>query len=410
MSLLFRTHLKLAKASIKNNRGRSFLTCLGIAIGVASIVLILSLMGSISNLIKDEIAEIGSDLIVVRPVSSKNAVTDIVKEFTSINSFEQSSLSLSDVDAISKIQGVDNVAPIALATSTISSEKNNLSAVQTLGTTADFTKIEPLALKYGSFMTEYSTEKTVVLGYTLSLELFNTVNSTIGRTVEVMGEKYIVIGVLEKIDKTINFDNIDLDNTLIMDISTLNALHGSVQIQQINIKAENTDSLQTVSKYIESTLAEKKFSDKTFSVAYGDAISHPASSMFNMVSGILTIVAAISLIVGGIGVMNIMLVSVAERTHEIGIRKAVGASSANILSQFLFESLILSFLGGILGLILGYVLALAISALTSFAPFISWQIIIITFLVTVVIGILFGIYPALKAALHNPIDSLKHYR
>ena len=129
-----------------------------------------------------------------------------------------------------------------------------------------------------------------------------------------------------------------------------------------------------------------------------------------IVSGMLTLVAAISLIVGGIGVMNIMLVSVSERNHEIGVRKAVGASSRNILMQFIFEALILSLLGGILGLALGYFLAFIISTVTPFAPYISWEILLITFLTTLIVGILFGIYPALKAATKNPIDSLKHYR
>jgi len=124
----------------------------------------------------------------------------------------------------------------------------------------------------------------------------------------------------------------------------------------------------------------------------------------------LTMVAGISLIVGGIGVMNIMLVSVAERTHEIGIRKAVGASGRNILAQFLFESLILSIMGGFLGLALGYVLAFFVSIITPFTPYISWQILAMTFGVSVGVGVLFGIYPAIKAAAKNPIESLKHYR
>jgi ABC-type antimicrobial peptide transport system permease subunit len=124
----------------------------------------------------------------------------------------------------------------------------------------------------------------------------------------------------------------------------------------------------------------------------------------------LTLVAAISLVVGGIGVMNIMLVSVAERTHEIGIRKAVGASGQNILLQFLFEALILSLLGGFMGLILGYILAFFVSIVTPFAPFISWQILLVTFGTALLVGVIFGIYPALKAASKNPIESLKHYR
>lgn len=410
MASLFKTHLHLAKTSIKENRTRSFLTCLGIAIGVASIILILSLMGSISNLIKNEASEIGSDLIVVRPNSSKDSITNIISEFTSANTFEQSSLSLSDVSAISEMDDVSAVAPIATSTNTVGSEKNTFASVQILGTTPDFIKIEPLALRFGTFFNNGNKEHGVVLGHMLSLAMFNTVNSTVGKTVTIMGEKFMVVGVLEEVDKSVNFDNIDFDNALIMDIDALNKINGSVQIQQINIKAANTDSLATISDNIETELKKSKFGDENFTVAYGDEITHPASGLFLIVSGILTLVAAISLIVGGIGVMNIMLVSVAERTHEIGIRKAVGASSHNIMSQFLFEALILSILGGFFGLVLGYVLAFLLSIITPFAPHISWEILAITFLTTIIVGVIFGIYPAIKAASKDPIESLKHYR
>ena len=195
-----------------------------------------------------------------------------------------------------------------------------------------------------------------------------------------------------------------------MDINVLDKLTGSTQIQQINVKAENTDVLASLSENIKEKLIESKSGDMNFTVAYGDEITHPASNLLNIVSGMLALVAGISLVVGGIGVMNIMLVSVAERTHEIGIRKAVGASAYNILMQFMFESLILCVLGGFLGIVLGYILAFFVSIITPFTPYISWQILVITLLTTILVGILFGIYPALKAASRNPIDSLKHYR
>jgi putative ABC transport system permease protein len=410
MTVLIRVHYRLAKDAIKKNRTRSFLTCLGIAIGVASIILILSLMGSISNLVKDETKAIGDDLIVVRPTSTKDSVTNIVEELTSANSFQTSNLTLSDIDTISRVDNVSCASPVALSTNTIISEKNTITSVPVLGTNQDFTNIEPLTLKYGTFITDNNKTNSVVLGYTLSLSLFNTINSTVGKSVTIMGEKFVVVGVLDKIDQSINFYNTDLDNTLIIDVESLEKITGSIQIQQINIKANNTDSLGAISTNINNALTENKSGDKNFLVSYGDDITHPASSLFTIVSGMLAIVAAISLIVGGIGVMNIMLVSVAERDHEIGIRKAVGASSNNILVQFLFESLILSITGGIFGLILGYILSFLISIITPFAPFISWEIIAITFLTTIAIGIVFGIYPALKAASKNPIDSLKHYR
>ena len=136
---------------------------------------------------------------------------------------------------------------------------------------------------------------------------------------------------------------------------------------------------------------------------------HPAGSLLSIVSGMLTLVASISLVVGGIGIMNIMLVSVSERTREIGIRKSVGASSGNILLQFLFESIILSITGGIFGFVLGYIGAFVISLMTPFAPHISWQIVGITSAVSFTVGILFGIYPAIKAANKDPITSLKYY-
>ena len=410
MALLLRTHYKLAKTSIKENRGRSFLTCLGIAIGVASIILILSLMGSISNLITNEINSIGADLIVIRPASVKDPLTDIVEELTSANTFQKSNLSINDIETISKIEGVVATAPIAIAANTVGSEKNTLNAVPILGTNLDFVKIESLPTRYGAFLNENNIENGVVLGHTLSLSLFNTINSTVGKMVTIMGEKFMVVGVLDEIDKSINFDNIDFDNALIMNIDILDRVTGSIQIQQINIKATNTDSLATVADGIKTQLREQKSGDDSFTVAYGDDITHPASSILTIVSGMLAIVAAISLIVGGIGVMNIMLVSVAERNHEIGVRKAVGASSRNILMQFLFEALILSILGGIFGLVLGYILAFLLSTITPFPPYISWQIVAVTFLTTIIIGIIFGIYPAVKAASKNPIDSLKHYR
>lgn len=409
MALLFRTHLRLACTSIKENRTRSFLTCLGIAIGIASIILILSLTGSVSNLIADEVSDIGSDLIVVRPSTTKDSVTTIVEELTSSNSFQKSNLSILDTETISKIENVTAVAPIAVAHSTLAEGDNKVESATILGTTPDFINIESLTFKYGSFITDKNKENTVVVGHMLSLLLFNTSNP-VGRTLDFHGQKFMVIGILEDNDDTINFDNVDFNNALIMDINQLNKLAGSLQIQQLNVRVATTSDLETVASNIRTALIDSKSGDTNFTVSYGDSITHPASSLLNIISGMLAIVASISLVVGGIGVMNIMLVSVAERTHEIGIRKAVGASSGNILAQFILESLILSILGGFLGVVLGYILAFFASAFVPFTPYISWQIIAITLCTTIIVGIIFGIYPALKAASKNPIESLKHYR
>lgn len=406
---LFRTHLQLARASVRENRTRSFLTCLGIAIGIASIILILSLTGSISRLISNEIYDIGADLIVVRPSSSKDEITSIVEELTSANSFQTSTLGLADVATIKQLDSVLAAAPIAVSTSTLMTDDNTIASATVLGTTPDFFTIEPLTLRAGTYLTDKNKDTSIVLGHTASLYLFNTSNS-VGKTLDFHGTKFIVVGVLERIDESVNFDNVNFDEAVFMDINSLQNAVGSVQVQQINVKISNLNALAETSSQITSALINGNSGDTNFSVAYGDDITHPASALLNIVSGALAAVAGISLVVGGIGVMNIMLVSVAERTHEIGIRKAVGASSSNILMQFLLEALILSILGGVLGVVLGYLLAFLVGVITPFTPYISWEILVITFFVTIAVGLVFGIYPALKAAHKNPIDSLKHYR
>lgn len=408
MSMLLKTHFKLAKASIRENRTRSFLTCLGIAIGVASIILILSLMGSVSQLVAKQVKSMGADLIVVRPTVKKDKVAGIVEELTASSSFQKSNLSLKDVETIEKLKNVSAVAPIALSTNKVMTGQNAVDAVTVLGTNADFIKIQPLALRYGPFITEEG-ENTAVVGHMLSLKLFNTTNP-VSKTLMVMGEKFIVTGVLSQTEESINLNNVDFDNALIVNAKAMEKAGGAVQVQQINVKAKNVESLAGVAEKIEGELVAQKQGDNNFAVMYGDKITHPANKLFLVVSGMLALVAGISLVVGGIGVMNIMLVSVAERTHEIGIRKSVGASGQNILMQFLFEALILTLLGGVMGLVLGYTLAFFISIMTPFQPYISLEILVATFLTAFVVGIVFGIYPALKAAAKNPIESLKHYR
>ena len=409
MLALTKTHIRLARTAIKENRTRSFLTCLGIAIGVASIILILSLMGSISRLVSNQVKSIGADLIVVRPSTNKDVMNDIISEFTSTNTYQKSNLVLSDVETIAAIEGVSSVSPVGIATSTVKTEKNTVESVSILGTNANFTNIQPLSLRFGTFLNDNFEGNTAVVGHTMSLLLFNT-NNPVGKTLTIQGKKFVVVGVLSEIEESINYNNVDFDNAVILNAKSLADAIGGIQIQQINAKASNTEGIEEIAEKIQKTLEEKKSGEKNFSVLYGDEITHPASALFNIVSGMLALVAGISLIVGGIGVMNIMLVSVGERTHEIGIRKAVGASSRNILMQFLLEALMLSLMGGLLGLVLGYVLALFLSAVTPFAPYVSWQILVVTFVTSVGIGIIFGIYPALKAASRNPIESLKHYR
>ena len=415
MSLLIRTHFDLAKSTLKRSRGRSFLTCLGIAIGVASIILILSLMGSINRLIASQVKSVGEDLIVVRPTTHKDSVDNVIDELTSSNQYSKSNLTVEDVEYIKNLNPtnlataefpVTKVAPISNNVYTLVGERTVDSGV-VLGTNSDLAEILNLELKSGTFINEKSLN-TAVIGHDLSLMLYGT-TEPIGKTFSLKNEKFIIVGILSESDDPINFNNVDLDSSIIVNINHLREIDPSIQVQQIDVKVATVESVERTANQINDVLTTTKNGDKNFSVEYGENITHPASNLFNIVSTMLTIVAGISLVVGGIGVMNIMLVSVAERTHEIGIRKSVGATNGNIFGEFIFESLILCLLGGILGVILGYVGAFFVSIITPFTPYIDLKICLAALIIPTVVGTIFGLYPAIKAARRNPIDSLKYY-
>lgn len=410
MGLLLRTHLSIALDSLHRNRARTFLSALGIAIGVASIVLIMSLTGGIGSLISASSDKNNANLILIRPSTGKELAENLIDELTANNQYAKSSLTLDDTTSIAKLGNIEAVAPIASNISAVTIGDKSYQSINVVATNADLIKTAKLALKNGQFFEESGTHNNAaVIGHDLATKLFGTTD-ILARTFQYGDQKFIIIGVLEKTDSPINYNGVDFDNSILIDINFANSFESSIQIQQINVRTTTTDSTESVAEEIKTKLTNSKKGDTTFQVLTGSSNFQPAGSLLSIISSMLTLVASISLIVGGVGIMNIMLVSVSERTREIGIRKAVGASSGNILLQFLFESIILSFIGGIMGIALGYSTAFAISLITPFAPRISWSILGITCLTSLIVGIIFGVYPAAKAATKDPITSLKVYR
>ena len=410
MGLLLRTHLSIALDSLHRNRVRTFLSALGIAIGVASIVLIMSLTGGIGSLISASSDKNNANLILVRPSTGKELAENLIDELTANNQYAKSSLTLDDTTSIAKLGNIEAVAPIASNISAVTIGDKSYQSINVVATNADLVKTAKLALKNGQFFEESGTHNNAaVIGHDLATKLFGTTD-ILARTFQYGDQKFIIIGVLEKTDSPINYNVVDFDNSILIDINFANSFESSIQIQQINVRTTTTDSTESVAEEIKTKLTNSKKGDTTFQVLTGSSNFQPAGSLLSIISSMLTLVASISLIVGGVGIMNIMLVSVSERTREIGIRKAVGASSGNILLQFLFESIILSFIGGIMGIALGYATAFAISLITPFAPHISWSILGITCLTSLIVGVIFGVYPAAKAATKDPITSLKVYR
>ena len=410
MGLLLRTHLSIALDSLHRNHARTFLAALGIAIGVASIVLIMSLTGGIGSLISASSDKNNANLILVRPSTGKELAENLIDELTANNQYAKSSLTLDDTTSIAKLGNIEAVAPIASNISAVTIGDKSYQSINVVATNADLVKTAKLALKNGQFFEESGTHNNAaVIGHDLATKLFGTTD-ILARTFQYGDQKFIIIGVLEKTDSPINYNGVDFDNSILIDINFASSFESSIQIQQINVRTTTTDSTESVAEEIKTKLTNSKKGDTTFQVLTGSSNFQPAGSLLSIISSMLTLVASISLIVGGVGIMNIMLVSVSERTREIGIRKAVGASSGNILLQFLFESIILSFIGGIMGIALGYATAFAISLITPFAPHISWSILGITCLTSLIVGVIFGVYPAAKAATKDPITSLKVYR
>lgn len=408
MRFLLLNHVQNAYLSLRSSRVRSGLTMLGVLIGIASITAILSLSGGASKVISDQVKALGGNIAVIRP----GTIDDPLSSITNVNAhrdFASSTLTESDVVYTRNTTHVQSVAPLMILSGTIKADAVAPNSSPIVASTPELATVSDLQVREGQFLDDSINQDTAVIGTQLSIDIFGT-ESSIGKTVTIRGKAFTVIGVLKPINNPINYNQIDFDNAVIINFASGKKLNQSVaQIQQINIKADSTDNLQKTIEQLDKTLLASHKGEKDFTILSGDQIAQPTSQLFYTIAGVTTAIAAISLLVGGIGIMNIMLVTVAERTREIGIRKALGASGSDISWQFLIESLAISIGGGISGYITGYVVAFGISTFLTFDPIINWQIALTAIVVSIIMGTIFGLYPSIRAARKDPIDSLRQY-
>jgi len=408
MRFLIFNHIQNARESLRSNRGRSALTMVGIMIGVASITTILALSGGASQIVRTQIDELGGNVAVVRPGQVEMAGFEQLTQLPS-RQFATSSLTDSDVQSIKRIDGVAAVAPLMIITGAIKGEDEAPTNTHIVATSPELEQTNQLELRDGQFLGPELKITTAVIGPQLAVNVFGT-EEAIGKTLTLRGEAHTVVGVLERTNTPINYNGVDFDNAVIVSRDSGRLMNQGVsQIQQINVRTESVAVLDSVITDTNQALLRNHYGEPDFTVLSGADIAQPTSELFTAIAGVTAAIAAISLIVGGIGVMNIMLVSVAERTREIGIRKAVGASNSDIVSQFLIESLFLSVGGGIAGYIIGYLLAFGISTFLTFDPIFSWEIAGVAAAVSLVVGVLFGLYPAVRAARKDPISALRQY-
>jgi len=409
MKILFANHIHIARQSIASSRMRSVLTMLGVTIGVASITTIFALSAGASKIVIDQVDSLGGNIAVIRPGAHSDGVLSGIVQLPVGQQYSASSLSEVDIKSIEKISHVEAVAPLIILGGSVSGVSQGSPSTQILATTPNLEQISNLEVSDGQFLDPSLSGSTAVIGPQLSIDLFGTEQS-IGKTVTVKGQPFTIIGILKRTNNPINYNSVDFDNAVIIDLEDgRDLIQGTSQIQQINVQSQSVEHLSGIITNINKALLKNHFGQADFTVLSGNEIAQPTSSIFTALAGVSVAIAAISLIVGGVGIMNIMLVSVAERTREIGIRKALGATNGDIVSQFLIESLALSIGGGITGYIVGYILAFFVSTFLTFDPVFNWEIAGIALAVSLVIGTVFGLYPAIRAARKDPIVSLRQY-
>jgi ABC-type antimicrobial peptide transport system permease subunit len=406
--ILLSDHYRTARQSLDRSKLRTFLTMLGVAIGVASITAILALSGGVNKVIGKQVADLGGSIAVVRPLSGKATLADLSNPSPS-NAYSTSPLSERDVESITDLAGVQAVAPLMTISGSVRTNTVTPADSTVVATTPALEQIAGLNTSEGQFIDSVTKQNTAVIGTQLSIDLFGTEQS-IGQNFLIRGQSFTVIGVLERQNEPINYNNVDFDQAAVISLTSGKLFNGGVaQIQQIDVKANDGTDMSRFKSDLEQTLRDNHDGQDDTEVFIGREIAQPTSELFKFVSVVMATVASISLVVGGIGIMNIMLVGVSERTREIGLRKAVGASNMTIVSQFLIEALIISVLGGLLGFIGGYFIAFVVSLLIPYDPTFSWSIVGWAVSLSIGVGVIFGLYPSIRASRKNPIESLRRY-
>lgn len=388
----FSQAFRLALKSMSTSKMRAFLTMLGIIIGVAAVIILTSIVGGFSNTMTDSFESLGTNLI---SVSLRGRAGNIPIEPEDVFEFCDENKDL-----------ISYVSP-SVSSSVIAKYGSTNLTTTAYGVSEDYQQIKSYDISSGrfiSYMDTYSRSKVCVIGSYIANELFAG-TSPVGNTIKVNGEGHTIVGVLEETQGSTEGSS---DDMIIIPYTSATRLTRNGTITSYSINARDKEKAADASAAIEDYLYSVFEDEDVYSVFSMEEALDKINELTGMLSMVLVGIAAISLLVGGIGIMNIMLVSVTERTREIGIRKALGGKRRDILLQFIIEAATTSGLGGVIGIVLGCVCAFFLARLIGITAAFSVASIMTSFSVSVVIGIAFGYFPAAKASKLNPIEALRY--
>ena len=390
------------------NKARSFLTTLGVIIGVGSVIVMMAVSAGAEAEIADQINALGANLIMVMPSFSRGG-------FGGGGMGRPPALNYDDIEAIAQnVTGINGVSAEQSTNQDIKAGGTVLESISVVGTTADFVQVREYAVAEGRFLTEEDNDranKVVVLGYDIAQEFFGD-SSAIGQSIKIGSVKFTVVGVME--DKGL-VGSTDYDNRVYIPLTVMfkkftSARFGGDTVRTIYVSAESRDVMDSVMSQVTALLIRQHDADPMspdFSLMTQDSIIETQASTTETFRNLLAWVAAISLVVGGIGIMNIMLVSVTERTREIGLRQALGARPRDVRLQFLLEAIMLSLIGGLAGVVVGVGGSYLFNTLGTMRAELVMESVPLAFGAAAIVGIFFGYYPATKAAQLDPIEALR---
>lgn len=406
----FQDVLEETYSALISNKIRTGLTMLGIVIGIASVIAMVSIGSGVQSNVTSNIESLGSNLLTIRPgATQSNNRGAVAGERGS-----QQTLKLTDVDVITSISGIAYVSPeIQSRYQIVSPTTGNNSNSTVIGCVTDYSTVHNMSLQQGNFISdqnETSSSRVAIIGPTVMTDLFGDSTDpadVIGDTIKINKIQFKIIGILAAKGGT-SFSS--TDEMIFVPLSVMQkSLSGQDYLSSVSVSVTDKNQMDAVSAEITSALmAKHNVQTADFSVQSQADLLSSLNSVTTTLTLFLASIAGISLVVGGIGIMNMMLTAVTERTREIGLKKSIGAKNRDISSQFLTESIVLTFLGGLIGIILGWLIAIIISKFAGISTQVSIQSIAIAFGVSALIGIIFGYYPSHRAASLNPIEALRY--